>query len=317
MIFCGQCGIQLAPGAVRCPRCGAAVEEAQAAASGEELHTDDQTIAAQALNIQGTSAGNRSYAPQQLVLRPGEGNPAAYDATSRVDPRTYQPQSYNTMGTGMGSSYASIPSQTQATGYPGYQTQATTNQFIPPGQHTYTNANVTGYVPQAGRETSGNNSRLRVISMIIVLVGLLFILSAVILFALQNSGALSKTNDATNITITMTTTSEPATQQAQRVIERYYKSINAQNYQAAYDLWQHSPQTYADFSDGFKHTKHDDLTIDKTTEQADGTVKLMVTVMATDDNNGKQEQNTYKGYYIVGKQSDNIWKIVDAELNKQ
>ena len=27
MIFCGQCGLQLAAGTTRCPRCGATVEE--------------------------------------------------------------------------------------------------------------------------------------------------------------------------------------------------------------------------------------------------------------------------------------------------
>ncbi len=155
MIFCGQCGLQLAPGTIRCPRCGATVEEAKAAE--DVSRANDFTIAGQSLpNLSQAGPVMPSTPSQPLVLRPGttanDYNPQ--DATSMMEAPTYN---------------TNMPRGTYAPG--GMPSPGMTNQM--------------GYAPQQNTSTSNGNPTLRIAGLIIALFGVLLILSAVILFIVQ------------------------------------------------------------------------------------------------------------------------------------
>src|ERR1700736_3298323 len=90
MIFCGQCGLQLALGTVTCPRCGTTVEEAKAGI--DALHANDNTVAGQSIpHLSQAGPSMPGTPPQPLVLRPGTTtnsyNPQ--DATSMMEAPTY------------------------------------------------------------------------------------------------------------------------------------------------------------------------------------------------------------------------------------
>jgi len=212
MVFCGQCGMQLAQGSTRCPRCGAVVEEPGMAA--EELHSDDPTIASPAIQAPNTQQGQSINGPQPLILSQG-GHPSSYtngynnglqvpyDATSMVDPAGYTQQQQ------MGSSYGNYPSQSnQANGYPSLTTGAYPPSQAPYGTMgaggnyatgmSYPNAmqQQTGYQQMSGlqyqqqeqveQERATANARGRTTGLVLILFGLIFIFGAVILFAVQN-----------------------------------------------------------------------------------------------------------------------------------
>ena len=49
MIFCGQCGLQIALGTIRCPRCGATVEETKDVEDASQAN-NPPTMAGQSLS---------------------------------------------------------------------------------------------------------------------------------------------------------------------------------------------------------------------------------------------------------------------------
>jgi hypothetical protein len=102
--------------------------------------------------------------------------------------------------------------------------------------------------------------------------------------------------------------------QAQAVVQRLYDNINKQDYQVAYNQWYNNPETFAQFKQGYAHTKHDDLTIDNATALSDGTVKVSVTVIATEAAQTGTKQSQFKGYYIVGEVNGK-WLILSGQLN--
>ncbi len=79
MIFCGQCGLQLAPGIAKCPRCGAIVDQG---VQGGEFHADDATVTSLPYypNNPSQPAAQRPTGqftppnPQKLVLRSDPNN---------------------------------------------------------------------------------------------------------------------------------------------------------------------------------------------------------------------------------------------------
>src|SRR6185312_13161715 len=118
MLFCGQCGFQLASDNIRCPRCGAAIE---GGVPEGDLHTDDPTIASPSYltrnaSQSGTQLSAGSLTPnnsQRLVLRPetnsyNQGTQQAQGATSRVDMQNY-------------ATHSQQPISNPAAPYPGYQ----------------------------------------------------------------------------------------------------------------------------------------------------------------------------------------------------
>jgi hypothetical protein len=148
----------------------------------------------------------------------------------------------------------------------------------------------------------------------IILFGLLLILGAMVVFALKQNGIIGGTNTRSG-----TGGGNTLDQQAQTLIQQYYTYINNKDYQDAYNLWKYDPnrQTYAAFSQGFAHTRHDDITFDNATTLNDGTAKVSVTLTATEDaSSGTGTQTSvYKGYYIVGPENGAL-KILSGQLNQ-
>ncbi len=209
MIFCGQCGLQLAPGSTRCPRCGTAVELADTAMGGD-LHVDDATVASRAFIVQNQApwAPQTSQTPPQLpnnqrplILRGdsdyGYGMQDANGATSRVEQVNYSTQAPPSQQV-MGSSYAGYPAQPRG-GYPSTQsghlvqnTGGYSPQVSHPGfQSPYTEVpgQMGGSYPQySGQylpQSRATSTKGRTTGLILVLIGLLLIICAVVLFAMQ------------------------------------------------------------------------------------------------------------------------------------
>lgn len=310
MTFCGQCGYQLAPGMTTCPRCGSVTEAQATHTQGGETYGDNPTIASQSYALQNPAGPVTPNNQQRLILRPGADNgPPSYgqDATSRVDATGFAPQQqqqgYMTQGGG-----AYPP---QGASYPGFASQPGLQQQFQSQYQQQQEA----IAQERLMEQEARSSRGRVTGLVLILLGLLFILSAVILFTLQHNASQSNTPPTTPIS---TTTGVVApTDQARQVIQSYYDSINQQNYQQAYNLWQNNPQTYQQFQNGFKNTKHDTLSITDTNQQPDGTVRVAVNIKATEKASGNSEKTTiFNGYYIVKQQSSGTWKIIDGQLQQ-
>lgn len=312
MIFCGQCGLQLAPGSTRCPRCGAEVEPSDIATEGA-LHSDDATIASPSLKVQTPSRPNNG--PQPLVLRP-DSNPGNYDYNAQATSRVESPQ-YG--GQAMGTSYPGVGYQQS---YPDYGTQQAGGYSTVQGQGiSYPGTLQQGgytqpYIPDQQERTA---SKGRVASIVIILIGILLIISAAVLFIIQqNSHASAGNATPPAVTQTVNQATTPTTeQQAQSVVQLLYDSVNKKDYTTAYNQWQTPPETLAQFKDGYKHTKHDDVTYESSVKQADGTVKVTVTIDATESMGQGERHTTYKGYYIVAQQSDGSWKITKGTIAKQ
>jgi flagellar basal body-associated protein FliL len=306
MIFCGQCGLQQAPGATRCPRCGAQVEDEAVAG---EYYVDGPTIASFSPVTQPSSQPGKSpwtgapspNGPQRLPL--GEDKQSILEAnapTRKIDAPIYNTQ------------LASSPSnQNMSTPYAG---DPSTSNYLPPG------ASYPGILPGSMRsappsspyqssQQSPQKSKGRVASLLIILFGLLLILGAMVIFALKQNGTITGNKGGGNT----------LSQQAQTLIEQYYTDINNRDYQDAYNLWKNDPrrQTYTSFSQGFAHTRNDQLTVDNVTTLSDGTVKVSVTLNATEDapSGTGTRTSAYKGYYIVGPQNG-VLKILSGQLNQ-
>jgi hypothetical protein len=184
MIFCGQCGLQIAPGIIRCPRCGTMVEEAKAAE--ETSQANDYTIAGQSIaNLSQTGSVAPGIPPQPLILRPGNtaDNYNPQDATSMMEAPTY-----NT---------TLPPGQNMRTQYPAsglYPTQQASHpNYTIPGGGTYTPVGLPGQIGNALQQntnTNNGNPTLRMAGLLIALFGLLLMLSAIILIVMQQSGTI-------------------------------------------------------------------------------------------------------------------------------
>ncbi|GAC1357699.1 MAG: hypothetical protein NVS2B12_02330 [Ktedonobacteraceae bacterium] len=210
MIFCGQCGLQLPPGSTRCRRCGATVEPADMPGSGD-LHVDDATVASRAFIVQDQRPPQTPNSQQPLILRRNSG----YDngmqdpggATSRVEQVNYNGQLPPTQQV-MGNSYGAYPPQPtggyaplqSGGGYPVQHTGGYPPQISHPGYSNpayqqpgvpYTDVPphmVSGYQQYPTRypvEQRASNAKGRTTGLILVFIGLLLILSAAVLFAMQ------------------------------------------------------------------------------------------------------------------------------------
>lgn len=310
MVFCGQCGLQQAPGATRCPRCGAPVEDETGAG---EYYADGPTMVSFSPMTQPSSQAGKSprtgapspNGPQRLTW--GEDKQSILEAnapTRKIDAPIYNTQ------------LSSSPSnQNMSTPYVG---DPSTSNYLPPG------ASYPGILPGSlgsappspyqTRQQSSQKSKGRVASLLIILFGLLLILGAMVIFALKQNGTIAGNNGQSG-----TGGGNTLSQQAQTLIEQYYTDINNRDYQHAYNLWKNDPQrqSYTSFSQGFAHTRHDQLTIDNVTTVSDGTVKVTVTLNATEDASSGTGTRTsvYKGYYIVGPQNG-VLKILSGQLNR-
>jgi zinc-ribbon domain len=199
MVFCGQCGYQLAPGNTICPRCGTPVDP-DLDLTMDNPEPDNPTVASSLLYAPtqaqpGVRAPGSRLTPahqEPLILGP-DGNtynpnaPLANDPTSMVGTPTYAtpnqaPPAHPT--TGM--SYPGYPQQNvdnypqQGGPYPGYN--------MPPGG--------TGYQRddpyEAMRaELAARNRTGRVVGLLLILLGLLLIIGAMVLYVVGHTGFAS------------------------------------------------------------------------------------------------------------------------------
>jgi hypothetical protein len=193
MIFCGQCGLQLSPGSTRCPRCGAAVEENEAA--GKDQHLNDATVASPSFiaphpSGPGGLPGAPGTPPQPLVLRQGVPDynaQGANDATSMMEAQNFNSRVSTPQN--MGNSFVGGYPPPQGS-YVDYGTQGggympTNTGYVGPGAMQ----SAMGYTQEP--EAAHSNKNLRTAGLLIVVLGVLLILSAVILFALQQNGMIA------------------------------------------------------------------------------------------------------------------------------
>ncbi len=325
MVFCGQCGLHLPSGTKRCPRCGA-VANTTSDAGVDTFPTDAPTVASLTYT-QRPQADTYSNAPhasipftppeqQKLVLGPGSGSTFGYDvagdneptsALNAADYRTQTPMDAHT-----NTPYSTAPS------HAGYPIQA--SNMYQNGSSTPANYGYEGHVPPGGATPAGyplsppiQPKKRRTLPLLIALLGLLLILGVSSFFVVERLHLLS-TTDGTNGGIT--TPASPV-EQARGVVQQYYTDVNNKSYQDAYNLWKWGANapSFATFENGYANTEHDALTISSATRLGDGTVKVALTIVATEHINGGTQQHTYTGYYIVG-QDAGTWKILRGILNR-
>ena len=196
MIFCGQCGLQLASGDTRCPRCGTPVDSQLPVG---EVYPNAPTVESQSFGVRtpsqpGTQAAEGQFPtnnPQRLVLRPNDssydyGTQGAFDATTRMEPPPV----------------AGYPGYTQGGGQPtmGTRTRAQAGGNYPTMNTAYprSRSGAGGYQPmsaanqyQAGPQAvAAQNVKGRAVALVLSLLGLLFIIVAMVLLLLQHNGII-------------------------------------------------------------------------------------------------------------------------------
>ena len=178
MVFCGKCGFQLTSGNITCPRCGTPTE---ARWDLEESQSDNPTIASSQTsginqsypNTQGTFSPSRPLEPRPLILGPhpydyGTAEQMSNEATSMMDSqiaRTGQVPTREVYPGYVPESAANYPQQ--GASYPGYSMQ---------GGTTYQQF---GVPPEDAEKV---RARGRIVGLLLILIGLLFILGAMVLF---------------------------------------------------------------------------------------------------------------------------------------
>ena len=322
MVFCGQCGLHLPSGTTRCPRCGA-IANTTSDAGVDTFPTDAPTVASltyaqrpQADTYSNAPHASPSFTPseqQKLVLGPGSGG---YDvvgdneptsALNAADYRTRTPVDFHT-----NTPYANVPD------HAGYPIQA--GNTYQNGGSTPANYGYGGHVPPGGATPAvyplsppTQSKKRRTVPLLVALLGLLLILGVSSFFVVERLHLLSPTGGTNG---GVTTPASPI-EQARGVVQQYYTDVNNKNYQDAYSLWKWGANapSFATFENGYANTEHDALTVRNATEQSDATIKVLLTIVATERINGGTQQHTYTGYYIVGQDAGN-WKILRGVLNR-
>jgi hypothetical protein len=285
MVFCGQCGSLLSPRDLTCPNCGAVTEPDL---SAEDVGTDAPTIASSLPgHAPGTPQSQHPASPpsaprqQKLVLRGNASAGNEPDSSMPAEvyaPDTPLPRSYR----GPAALQSSFPSQ-----------DGFGHQYVP--------------AQPAKRRKKGG-----AVVLLVTLLVLLVLLSGTAVVVLRQNGWLSNGGTPTPPTPT-------PSQQAQALVQQYYDDINKRDYQDAYNLWgrdpQHPPPTYDQFASGYANTQHDDITFGPITPNADGTVTVDLTIVATETTSTGSQVSTFQGNYIVGQQ-DGAWKLLRSNFSK-
>jgi hypothetical protein len=311
MVFCGQCGLQLFPGAVHCPRCGAAVDADTGGATIEDLHANDPTVASVRVTqnpsppLYGPTGSAMNQPP--MVLRDNAGRAyntqGVYEAATGRDTPLYTPHppvSPITQDRGAYADYTPPPNALYPAPNASYST------FSAPNTPGYP-VTVGSHRPERPAHGPG-----RSIALLVILCGLLLILGSMVLLAIRHNVLPTHTGNTSN-SITAVATFTPA-QHARTTLLDYYRDINQHDYQAAYNLWKDYPTSFDQFKAGFAHTLHDDLTIGKITPQNDGTQQALVTLRAADSTPSGTQYRTYQGYYIIG-QFNGRWLLFNGHLD--
>ena len=186
MVFCGKCGFQLTSGNITCPRCGTPTE---AGSNVEESQPDSPTIASSSIigvnqsypGTQGTSSPDRPVEQQPIILG---SNPNEYAAEQMANEAT-----------SMGSQIAGSGQGPSRTAYPGYVPQSEVNypqqRASYPG-YTMHSGTATPYQQQFGaslEDAEKVRARGRIVGLLLILIGLLFILGAMVLFIFTHNSS--------------------------------------------------------------------------------------------------------------------------------
>lgn len=318
----------------------------------EALHVDDPTVESplygSALQsgypmyttppVYPTSQNGPFTPPEQhkLILR----SDGAYDydaqeaseATSALRPSLYStypspPRSASDPGTLSSSPYNTVAEQTNypnaayipTQGTPNYQANATpANSYgnYPAYPQQYPQPQAVQYAQpiQPAPPVRQARRHRRVPVLLTILLLLVLVLGGLVFSALRYTLVTGNTNGGT--TQGTTTTSMTPTDHAKALVQQYYNDINNKNYNEAYYLWQRNAngQSYASFVQGYAQTVHDDLTIGNVVESgSSGTMRVDLTIVATEAVGNKTVQHTYGGYYVVG-QVNGTWKILRGYL---
>jgi len=315
VVFCGQCGLQLSPDIARCPRCGTMTEIA-ADSNIEPLQADAPTI--EATYIQRPQATMYPDVPQQafsatppdsqkLILHAGSNGGYGYtpasgnEQTSAMNAPNYHAHASTPLDFQVDTPYSTQPDNVHypiqtSTIYPSqpgnYAAPGSTYaEAIPPG-----GAALSGYQPQSAKKRGrGGVALLVVVALLLILgIGGFFVVQRSHLFGNPVSPVTSGTSG--NGGTTQNTPLTP-TEQAKALVEHYYSAINNKNYPEAYGLWRWGANgpTLVAFENGYANTEHDELTIRNATQLADGTVSVLLTVVATERVNGAIKHHTYAG----------------------
>ncbi|GAC1432287.1 MAG: hypothetical protein PVS3B3_14530 [Ktedonobacteraceae bacterium] len=325
MVFCGQCGFHLPSGITRCPRCGTVADTASDAGV-DTFPSDAPTVESLTYpqRPQVSIYPDTPYAsipftppePHKLVLRPGNNGDAGYgmpednEPTSALNAPDYQTRTPFDFQTNQ--SYQSVPDNIS---HPGQANIIYQNGGYTPANYAYTGqVPPERAVPVSYPLASPTQQRKgRTIPILIALLCFLLILGASSFFVIKRFHLLDPTGSVNS----GSTTPAGPIEQAKAVVQRYYTDINNKKYQEAYNLWKWDANapSFATFAAGYANTERDDLTIKGATKQPDGTVKVALTIVATERINGGTQQHTYTGYYIVG-QDVGTWKILRGILNR-
>ena len=187
MVFCGKCGFQLTSGNITCPRCGTPIESELIS---DQSQPDSPTIAA-STNFR----VNQSYADSQETIRPSRpmeqqplilgSHPNDYGiAEQMANEATNRMVSQNT---------ASGLEPTSAV-YPDYVPQNAANYPQQRALYQGYTTTTTSYQQQYGaslEEAEKVRARGRIAGLLLILIGLLFILGAMVLFILTHNSSTS------------------------------------------------------------------------------------------------------------------------------
>jgi len=313
MVFCGRCGLQLAPGSSRCPRCGALTE---VDVISENQHMNDATAISPRQDALNTLPAQPGYAypagatpvpPSHVIVR-------SADPTS---PDILDPNAPTAMFSSPGVPSTPFPSSDPIS-YPGYLPPSA------PGQYN----NWQTPPPQEPKRHNGGIIAL-VIVILIVLLALGGTAAAVLNpslvqglvggHATPQPAATSAVTATVPATATMASTPTPTPiQEARATIIQYYSYVNAQDYQDAYNIWgsaYQASQSYSSFAAGYANTIHDSITINSLTPQPDGTIIADVTIQATEQTSSGPVVSTYQGQYDLGIQNGS-WKFLNSQFTK-
>lgn len=176
MVFCGQCGYQLAPGDKTCPRCGAETDI-------HLIEHDPGTY-----NPTEISHAILERAPTQAVQPPNRASSAGRPSRVEQGPLVLGPVVQNEQLANETTSLMGAPNyapQPSYTGYPGYPQQAGYSYSAPGYQQPYQDGSAAALANILEASRKGKTGAL-----LLILFGLLCMIGAIIVFLLNQQGII-------------------------------------------------------------------------------------------------------------------------------
>ena len=187
MVFCGKCGFQLTSGNITCPRCGTP--------TGTELISDESQPDSPTIAASTIYGVNQSYIASQETIspsRPLEQQPLILG--SHPDDYSLAEQRANEATNIIGSQNAGTGQVPTRAVFPEYVQQSAANYPQQAAPYPGYNMATPSYQQQFGassEEAEKARSRGRITGLLLILIGLLFILGAMVLFLLTHNASTS------------------------------------------------------------------------------------------------------------------------------